>query len=170
MTISDFERTIRTFVASGSGLSGANVIPGNDKNPRPTDAYATLLLVDDPSIGYPIRLQQDDGTTSSASNRRATFSLQFYREGAIDLARDFVIYAESELGLTDAEVGNFRVVQRPRLGYQRLDEVVGDSFEQRTLVNLIIDYVHVTNQDTGVIDQYTGTIDYGALTTTVTHP
>ena len=38
------ERSLRSFIAMGSGLPQADVIPGNSKGTAPKDPYATLLL------------------------------------------------------------------------------------------------------------------------------
>ena len=112
-----------------------------------------------------------DGTTSSVSYRRAAYSLQFYRKGALDYARDFCIYAESEIGLITANDEEFAVVQTPALSFERIDDIIGDAFEERALINLLIDYTHTTNQATGDINAFDGSIDYGGITTTVqTHP
>ena len=182
------DQTLRWFVAAGSGLDRGLVIPGNSKGPRPKDAYASLLLIDDNRLSYPIRYQQpNDEMTSSISYRRATYSLQFYRDGAAERARDFCIYAESENGLTAAEdgllmvdanwvvvgavaSGGFRVVQTPPLSVQRLDEITGDAFEERALVNLPIDYAHTTNTEPGYIDAFECEISYDGIVRTGTIP
>ena len=90
--------------------------------------------------------------------------LQFYRKGALDYARDFCVWCESEIGLTTAEDNNFQVLQVPALSFDRLDEIVGDGFEERAIINngtFMIDYVQETMQATGFIDRIDGTISYG---------
>ena len=171
MTIFAFERTLRRYVALGSGLAPSNVLPGNDRSPRPVDPYASLLFIGPiRRLGYPVRRQQTNETTSSISYRRAPYSLQFYRKGAMQLAQDFCIYAESEDGLTIAEDGGFRVVQHPTLTWDRVDDIIGDGYEERALVNLMVDYAVTSTQDTGYIDAFTGEICYGPASITVTHP
>ena len=169
--VRDFERRIRAFVAEGSGLDPKYVIPGNDPHPRPSTPYATLLRIPpDVRRAYPVRYQQANGTTTSISYRRAAFSLQFYRKDSMELADAFVIYAESENGLTMAEDGEFAVVQVPALSWERIDDIIGDAYEQRALVNLMIDYARTTSQNTGVIDQIEGTVDYDGIIATIDHP
>ena len=169
----DFEKSLRIFVAKGSGLDSSLVIPGNDPHPRADVPYATLLLITDVGIAYPARLQDDAAEmTSSAAYRRATFSLQFYRKGAMDYARDFCIWCESEIGLTTAEDNSFFILQTPRLSLARLDEIVGDAFEERIIINngtLMVDYVQETTQATGYIDRFEGTLIYGLPRETVSH-
>ena len=181
LATSEFERTLRAFVAAGSGLATDHVIPGNDRGPRPGMPYASLLLSDDPRLAYPVRYQQPgDEMTTTVSYRRAAYSLQFYRDGAVDLARAFLRFAESEIGLTVAEDGilrrdangdvigaaldgGFRVVQTPPLSVQRLDEITGDEFEERALVDLLIDYADTSDQPTGQIDQFDCYVDYDGM-------
>ena len=171
MTIFAFERTLRAYVAIGSGLEPKYVIPGNDRHPRPVAPYSTLLRIPpDIRLGYPIRRQNPNESTSDLSYRRSSFSLQFYRKGAMQLAQDFCIYAESEDGLTIAEDGGFRVVQHPTLTWDRVDDIIGDGYEERALVNLMVDYAVTSTQDTGYIDAFTGEICYGPASITVTHP
>ena len=169
----DFERSLRIFIAKGSGLETSLVLPGNDPNPRPDVSYATLLLITDTGIAYPARLQDDAAEmTSSAAYRRAMFSLQFYREGAMDFARDFCVWCESEIGLTTAEDNSFFILQSPRLSLARLDEIVGDAFEERVIINngtFMVDYVQETMQATGYIDRFEGTLIYGLPRETVSH-
>ena len=97
------ERAVRVFVAEGSGLPHGWVIPGNSKGVRRKEPYASLLLIDDIRLGYPIRRQLPGGQTADLTYRRATYSLQFYREGAVEMARRFDAWAMSENGLTQAE-------------------------------------------------------------------
>ena len=118
--------------------------------------------------------------TTTVSYRRANYSLQFYRDGAAGRARDFCVFAESEIGLTMAEDGilrrdangmvigpaldgGFRVVQTPPLSVQRLDEITGDAFEERAVVNLVIDYAHTADQPTGQIDAFECYVDYDGM-------
>ena len=177
----DLERNVRSFVAAGSGLATDHVIPGNDDGPRPKEPYASLLLIDDDRLAYPIRYQQPyDETVSTLTYRRAAYSLQFYRDGAVDHARRFVRYAESENGLTFAEDGwpldddgnkdpaatdadrfPFRVVQTPPLSVQRLDVPVGEQWEQRALVALSVDYADLSNEEAGYIDAFDCEVVYG---------
>lgn len=169
----DFTKSLREFVAKGSGLDFDLVTPGNDNHPRPVKPYATLLLITDRRMAYPARLEDEAAEmTSSASYRRATFSLQFYRTGALDYARDFCVWCESEIGLTTAEDLNFQVLQVPPLSFDRLDEIVGDGFEERAIINggtFMIDYVQETMQATGFIDRIDGTLSYGSMSETISH-
>ena len=168
------EEAVRMYVAKGSGLDPKDVIPGNDPHPRPYVSYATLLPFNDRRTGYPARLQDEDAEmTSSSSYRRASFSLQFYRKGAMDYARDFVIWCESEIGSDHCGRQQLRaIVQTPPLEWDRIDEIVGDAFEERVLINngtFMVDYIQNTVQATGFVDRFDGELEYGDQTADVTH-
>ena len=94
----------RGFLTSGE----FTVIPGNSRGPRPLPGppkgpYASLLLIEDQRNDYPIRRQMSDSMTIDMTYRRATYSLQFYRDGSTEFARAFDAWAMSENGLTYAE-------------------------------------------------------------------
>ena len=108
--MSTLERSIREYVAEGSGLSTQHVIPGNSKGPREIVTYASVLLMSDDRLNYPIRAQrhrmiggQMTGYTDDLVYRRARYSLQFYRAGATENAVQFDTWAMSENGLTWAQ-------------------------------------------------------------------
>ncbi len=108
--MSVLERSIREYVAQGSGLITQQVIPGNSKGPRELSTYASVLLMSDDRLNYPIRTQRTRmdggrmmGYTDDLVYRRARYSLQFYREGATDRAVQFDTWAMSENGLTWAQ-------------------------------------------------------------------
>ena len=168
-SVTEFERRLRSFVAEGSGLPTNRVLPGNQRAPRPYESYATLLRVDNTRLAWPAR-RYESGITTNASYRRNNYSLQFYRKGASDYALAFLVFVESEIGQTVAEDGEFQVVQQPPLASDRLDDILGDDFEERVVINMPVDYVHVTGQDAGLIDQVEGDIYYGVQTTRVEHP
>ena len=103
------ERCIRAYVAQGSGLDFDHVMPGNAKDEwRWKSPYATLLLQNDQRRSYPEHrgLCNTAGIftgTLQVEPRRATYSLQFYRDGAVDLAERFDRWAQSEIGLIQAQ-------------------------------------------------------------------
>ena len=101
------ERCVRHFIAQGAGLDGENVRPGNAKGPRPKDPYASLLLQTDQRRSYPEHREICNAAglltgTLLIEPRRATYSLQFYRDGAVELAERFDRWAQSEVGLLQA--------------------------------------------------------------------
>lgn len=144
-------------------MPAKHVIPGNDGGPAPIEPYATLLLEDDPALARPVRYQQPNGSVTNVSYRRAAFSLQFYRKGAVERAQAFCLYAESENGLIDQADYGWRVAGLP-LEYSRLDGIMGDAFEERAVIELAIDHTVTTTQDAGVFDNVEYALDYGGQT------
>ena len=168
-SVMEFERVLRAYVAQGSGLPTEQVVPGNERATRPYAPYATLLRINNSRLAWPVS-RYASGVTTTASYRRNHYSLQFYRKGASDYSLAFLVFVASEIGQTVAEDGGFEVVQEPPLTDERLDDMAGDDLEERVLINMPIDYIHVATQDTGTIDQFDGDIYYGALTARVQHP
>ena len=158
-----FERSIRGLVAAGCGLDSRYVIPGNENSPRPSVAYATLLNRRDVPVGYPSTFAIPNHADSLKVTywRRAEYSLQFYRKGAVHNARRFTEWVFSPPGrISVVQRGNENVAAlgwgnfRPRypLAYQRIDVIVGDAFEQRALVDLKIDYVHTAENSSDWVE------------------
>lgn len=101
-------QAFRTYDGSESDLPPKRVMPGNAKGPRWKESYATLLLRTDQRRSYPEHRGLHDATgmltgTLQVEPRRATFSLQFYRDGAVELAERFDRWAQSEIGLLQAQ-------------------------------------------------------------------
>ena len=157
---------VRAFVASGSGLPSGSVIPGNDKGPRVKSAYASVLEVTDMRRAYPDLRQAADGTVTT-TQRRTMYSVQWYRAGALDLAREFAAWAENELGLAEAERIGVRVVFP--LEVRRLDEIVADSFEERAQLDLSLDWAFTRRLaddmmlDTGIVSTVAVDIEVNAI-------
>lgn len=148
------ERAIREFVAEGSGLDLDLVRQGNFRGPRPKEVYATVLLLDDDPHGQTTIDRQDDEDTGTHSllHVRARYSVQWYRQGAVAAARRFRLWAGSELGLSHAEDGDFRLQFPIRL--RRLDSIVPDQLEERVQTDLVVDYTEKTTQLTGWVDEF----------------
>ena len=161
----ELEKLLRAFVVAGSGLKDTNVIDANDDAPTPRDAFATLLLIDDPALAYPVNHHDNDRIISS-SYRQAQYSLQFFRKGAVANALAFCIYSNSFDGLIDQNDGEFYFANAP-LSYEKLDVIVGDSYEERALVTMEVKHTVTTTQDTVTIDSVSGTIDYGGIITAI---
>lgn len=137
-----FDRKIRKFVADGSGIDAGLVIEGNSKGGRPKEHHASVLLIGDRRVGYPAFKQGTEAEgVASVTPRRAEYSVQFWRDGAVDSARAFASWAEDLPGLEAAVDGEFRVVFPPEgLDVQRLDGIVDDNYEERTMIDLVIEY------------------------------
>ena len=103
------DRSIRAYVASVPGGLDMNLVkPGNAKGQRPKTPYATLLPGADIRTGAPQYRQTVNATGNAAGTwtetpYRRNYSLQFYRDGALDLANRFERWASSEGGLIAAD-------------------------------------------------------------------
>ena len=232
------DRTIRAYVAQGAGLASNLVLPGNAQKQRPKTPYATVLAASDIRTGAPQYRQTINATGAADGTRtetpyRRNYSLQFYRDGALDLANAFERWASSEGGLIAADTafasygGRFRRIfvreggaylaaptvtiagaggsgatatatlapgtgLRPVQGIgltafgsdyvnptvdiapgdedatataigwgfhvehpltvRRLDDILGDAFEERAQIDLPVLYTTLDSQDTGGID------------------
>ena len=160
-------RTFRAFVATGSGLNEKLVIPGNRKGVIPKEPFATVLERTDERTGYPIFNYGENGAVATLQYRVAQLSVQFYREGAGDLALNLSTYAESVNGLARMVKDDFRI-QFP-FSIQQLDEVIGDGYEERRLIDLGVLYAHGTDQTTDYLDSIVGNLRYDGIETEVTH-
>ena len=144
------EALVREFVRIGSGLGGdadSAVIAGNPKaGARPKVPYASVLPITDERLGYPFREYPVDATGNpgdavEATPRRVTYSVQFYRTGALGFALALASWTESEPGLDAAEDRDFRVVFP--FNVRRLDLRVGDAWEERAVIDLPLDYFDI---------------------------
>ena len=101
------ERAVREFVQDGTELflfpRGQKVIKGDQGAPAPKGLYASVLVISQAGDGVPYRTSSvnPDGQTldiQTINTVRATFSVQFYRQGARDLARRFALWCSSPSG------------------------------------------------------------------------
>ena len=142
-TTQRLDEVVRDYVAMGSGLdSDTDVIPGNDGGPSPNHLFATVLLVEDESPGVPfVRHTDVEGVLRSQTLRAvaARYSLQFFRTGARDAARQLAVWVSSSAGRDEALRQHITV--RRVSGIRRLDRLVDDEWEERVNVDLTIGYL-----------------------------
>lgn len=96
------DATLRAFVAKGSGVAVNQVIEGQRSAEAPEGLYAIVYLVSEHRIG------RNSGWQWIGSNKSFTvddvmveslYSVEFYREGALDAAFRFSDWAMTETGL-----------------------------------------------------------------------
>ena len=143
-------RAVRAYVATGSGLAPALVIPGNDKGPRPKEPYASLLLVDDGRRGFPEVVERDGGDLT-ITPRAAAWSVQWYRAGAGARALRFASWLEDEAGIDAAGEAGFSVVVP--VAVNRLDEIAGDAFEERAQMDLTCRWLYSRAQNADTLER-----------------
>ena len=152
-TTQDLERSIRAYVAAGSGLASSQVIPGYADGPAPNGLYASVLLINEAIQGIPgtIFNLSESGQGLKAPVRatvratvRASYSVQWFREGSRDAARRFSVWASSPAGreLAAARGLTFLSVSDVR----QLDDIVSDAWEERAGLDLEIGYIQKIHQ------------------------
>ena len=148
-TTQDLERSIRAYVAAGSGLASSQVIPGYTDGPAPNGLYASVLLINEAIQGIPgtIFNLSESGQGLKAPVRatvRASYSVQWFREGSRDAARRFSVWASSPAGreLAAARGLTFLSVSDVR----QLDDIVSDAWEERAGLDLEIGYIQMLTQ------------------------
>ena len=139
------ERNIRAHVARGSGLSSAFVIPGNDHGPQPQELHCSVLVVDDTQRGQGgiTEIGATGGgpyTQRYDVDRRATVSVQWWRTGALETARRFANWLDTQAGL-DSENG-LGIRLQPPFRIKNLTDVLAGEMEARSSMDLIVDYGH----------------------------
>ena len=123
-------QTVREFVSTASGVP---CIEGNAPSrvrDAATGVFATLLEIANRQDGQPYLTSDNE----SISNHTITYSLQFFRDGAVDKANDFKAYAESELrGAVGAglQYGGCSDVER-------IDRFIPREREERAAMTLVI--------------------------------
>ena len=143
------ERDFRSFVAIGSNLLTTLVLPGNDDGPAPQDLYATVLLIDDQKMFQSI-YSEHDNILYQRDARRAFFSVQFYRAGAMDAADRFAAWGESEVALDEAQKRHFTLWKL--MPIRRIDRIITSANQERAGIDALVDYWCDTRHDPGIAE------------------
>lgn len=159
--LDEFEDRLRTHIGLGAGLDG-KVVPGNDNLEQPDGVYASLLLITDADDGgYPVvedhPTDADPNAVAVFSQQLATYSLQFYRAGAVAAARRFKRWATSPEGL-QSEVDNRLRIMRP-INIQRLDADVFSDWQERAVITMDVRYVDSDSARSLTVDSVEATVD-----------
>ena len=167
LTPQSVARAFRAYVAAGSGVPRAFVIPGNDPGRRPVEPYASVLFISDVIEGETLSKYREDPGDSTATmidnvtNHRAVASIQFYRSatddrlGAHEAARLFLSWVDTDEGKLAADRAGFRL-EGPFVA-RNLDDVVSDRWEERAGIelDLLYRYRDPASQDVGVAENVT---------------
>ena len=158
------ERAVRNYVGAGSGLNPDTlVIPGQSKGPAPKEAYATVVLIDETADGTEWTRHVRAGTAEAptvdatvSESVTVSWSVQFFRRGARDLARTFRVWAQSPLGIAEAARRGLTFYRTS--GVRELDTVVSEAWEERAGLDLYLGYVATLVQDVGLVDSFDVTV------------
>lgn len=144
------ERSIRRYVAAGSGLERTHVIPANAPGPAPDGVFATVLILRTEQMGHPYsadyvpRDSPDDVRRVVEIARQSECSVQFHRTGALEAAKRLSIWTATEAAKRSEVESAFRLVSDFTI--MRLDERVGPSFEERASLDLTINHVDIGSE------------------------
>ena len=150
------ERNIGGYVAEGSGLARASVIPGNEPGVAPIGPYATVVLISEVADGHswtsdaPVAPDDPPSDLISQTVRESiasSYSVQFFRAGARDRARQFRLWAQSPTGIYGADRRGLTFYRAgPVL---QLNQIVSEEWEERAGIDLELGIV---TQGVHVID------------------
>lgn len=161
------ERSVRSFVAEASGLDSKRVIPGNSSSPRPNVPYATVLRMNTEGRGIDSVTYSDGETDVDATVkgvRHATFSVQFYRDGAYDNAETLLQYPATPAGNISLFSKGLRWVRASEV--RQVDTLISDRMNDRAAVDITVRYVHTITQTVNRIDTIDLTVNHSQETDT----
>ena len=145
------DRAVRAYVAAGSGISRRNVIEGSRSTPSPRVVYATVKLIADLPQGFVWTTNERNGIvldTMVFESSTLDYSVQFFRAGAYDAARQFKLWAKSPMGIQEAERRGLTLIDVS--GVTQDDAVVSEDWEQRAGLNLTLGIVSTLVEQPGV--------------------
>ena len=149
----DLEREIRKWVADGSDIDSENVLPGQQDIPRSDGVFASVLLIDDEEQSLPIEVDFPTLTHHHLDVRlvrRAMYSVQWYREGAVAAADRFQLWANSSLGTMAAQEAGFALDE---IHLRQLNEPISQAWEERAQADVTLDYFQDARYDGDYVEE-----------------
>ena len=126
------------YIVDATGLAQAQIIRGKQNSPAPLDTYCSVLYVTDtPNCLISKEITEFDSQTLQYllyGERYYSFSVQFYRANATDLAKQLMMYHETPEGQAYQLTGLFTVRD-----VQQVEEgavVMSDNYEERAILML----------------------------------
>ena len=152
---SEQARTLRRYIAIGSGISSSNCIPANDGYPLPSGLFAAVLIQDTNAEGTPTDYQWDADTEiqKQEEQRHALVQIQWFRRGGMDAAQRFHDWVVSDMGLIEARA--IGLVSEPST-ITDVSQIVTDDWEERAAMTLSVSYVRETEQTIRRIERVGG--------------
>ena len=130
-TIEEMGKRVRAMVAESTGLAGNRVLLANQGGETPTDSFATVLDIDHVVRGQPWKRRGDTVVTMEI-----TYSVQFYRAGAQEMATRLVGWFHTDDAADFSTARGF--VNNSASPSRDLSDVVSDEFEDRAGVDITI--------------------------------
>lgn len=146
------DRVVRGYVAAGSGLPAERVIPANAAGPAPVEAYSAVLLISSEreGRGWVTYATGATITARTVASIAARYQVQFYRDGAHELATRFRQWTESPGGIMYAQ--QHGIVYAACTEAVEVDSVISDEWEERASIELTIGHYRTLVQDVGIIN------------------
>lgn len=141
-TRNEIIKSLVDYIELATGLARDKIIRGNQNAPAPTGSYCTLLYTSDSSPGTSnIDLRDIDPQTFnyiSRSKRNYTYSIQFYRDGATDLAKSLMMFSSMPAGKEFQQVALFTINSIELLSSSSV--VMSNNYEERAILsaNIIV--------------------------------
>jgi len=155
-------RAIRAMLAGATGLEPKQVIPAKDDGPSPkaqSGVYASVLIRSHGKLGtakvrnYLIEGDETKVMQRVTSSRLVRCSVNFYREGAMDMAQALLEYPDAPINQT--------VLAMQGLTWHRASDVrdlsalIGKRWEERAQLDLEITVTKSTVTEVAAIDDTT---------------
>lgn len=142
-TDQEVNRAVRAWVRAGPG--SYPVIPGNEDAPTPNGLYCRVLLIDDDQYGTEHTEVREDGTELMELDVTARFSVVWYRDGALDAARNLRAWWNRYEGYEAARSRGLQVYDVSTV--RRLDTTVAGRLEQRANMDIAVAYTYDASQN-----------------------
>ncbi len=165
----DLDRIMRALVREATGLGSDFVMPGNENSPAPNTPYATVLRITEIQDGidstrYRAIPNNDTQVTAITTGCRSDlYSIQFYREGAYDLARTCRQYIHTPLGELFLQTNN--ISWRRSSEVRQIDGIISDKWEQRAGFDAEIRFIQTVEQTVNIIENTNINVKLDAETT-----
>ena len=153
---------VMDLVAEATGITRANVIPGNDNAPAPNSLYATVLDVTVTGEGIDATvardgLEDDEVDLNIKGNRIGNFSVQIFRVGAADAIENLLSFGASDVG--QYWLSQNDLTWRKASDVRNLDAVMGSRWEERRSIDIELKYTSSRTDTVKSIDSAEITIE-----------
>lgn len=139
----DLLNTVMDMVAEATGITRANVVPGNDNHGAPNALYATVLAITITGEGIDAQVardaaEDDEVDLNIKGNRIGNFSVQIFRAGAADAIESLLSFGASSVGQYWLAQNN--LTWKRASDTRNLDAVMGSKWEERRSVDVELKY------------------------------
>lgn len=129
-----------TYIAQATGLDTSAIIRGKQNAPSPLNQYCSVLYLTDLQMGTPSKTRTvndiDDTLIDLVlrGKRQYDFSVQFYRGGATDLAKELMMYYQTPAGVLYEQTSLFSVNRIVSVNENAT--VMSNNYEERAILTL----------------------------------